>query len=652
MTILFNHMTSILLVSLLTVIKQISCQNIPSVKRKQDLFKINNPNSSKVDALLEHNTRVSFYENKIKSWDNQNIIELIQNNETLEIALKAKKDLDFNNGIKLKYKYFLNTCDFVPFKEVIGEYLMELLQKQPELNNETFLNNVFLTYQILYYRNASPLAAENYYKLIWFKNQSSHINKKVFKMKLHKKVEYYFTNIIPKHNFKAGAWFFSSQEEQYAKDFGLDLNSAKSIKMIIEHINKRLLEDQQLFDKDPSYFFINKYNLDKTKAVPLKKEEIKVHRDALTAVIKFATNKKDFYDVFSFIIKTMLNTSMDFYSLRYQNDDKTDYEFYLKQVGQFSNKCHFIGPLADIFDLEIVKNPKLTDVISTDLEFTSFNDVNLYFNSKIVKDSFVRVSYNFTIPNEQMLLDFRSELYYNDRLIQSDYNINSNKNNTDISKQRNTVLQLLDNPLDFFTFPLQLTKKQFSVNQYKLCKLISCGGSNDLTSILENDQIQNNKALEFPFLMISHQLNSHLFNLLRIFELDDYISTIPISDMESFRDKFIYNKKVSHVEDIKALTKYFELLFSFDKKSKNYSFIIQDYIKMKNSLLSLEGFGNALSEKLYFELGNNVFILKNALNNKALLYSQYEVVLDKIKEEIDDEIKGIKKEMLKFYVKK
>lgn len=649
--------------------------------RKLEVFKINNPNTSLNEAIIEHNERVSFYHSKIKKWKNSDIVELIHNPETLEIALKAKKELGTTSGIKLKWQYFLNTCDFYPFKELLGEYLMEYLEKHPEINNDVFLNTIFLTYQVLYYKNASANSisdsAEKYYKHIWFnkkntekeKNNNNNNNKKednkinnlVFRMKLPKNVEFYYKTIIPKNGFKAGTWYFNEKEKILAKSLGMDLSAIESLNNIFNHIKDKINIDFLAFKKNPEYFFINKYNLDKSKSKPLNKNDIEIHSKVIDAVKFFTSNKEDFYNSFTFIVRTLQSTPLEFYGGRYQGKDKEDFEFYIKQVGLLSKNCLFIGPLVDIFDLHIHENKKLKDVITTDLEFTSFNDANMYFSTQIAENSLVRISYNFTLPNEKLFLEFRPDYLFTKRLnpvfeglIRNSNmkNIEKNENENDYKNLKNSILPYVHNKLDFISINTQISKRDFSLNQYKLCKLISCGGSEVISDYLDDSSIPASKILDYQFHISSEYINYDLYNLMRVYQMDDFISTVPISDMEGFREKFIQNKRISFIEDVKALASYLETILLFDKKTKNYSFLIQDYLKVSSSLTSLEGFGNAVAEKLMSEYGNNLFIMKVALNNKSVLYKHYLAVLDKLNTEIKHDLNSIKKEMLKYHAKK
>jgi hypothetical protein len=664
--------------------------------RKLEVFKINNPNNSFNEAILEHNERVSFYQSKIKKWKNTDVVELINSPETLEIALKAKKDLGNTSGLKLKWKYFLNTCDFYPFKELIGEYLMEYLDKHPESNNEMFLNTIFLTYQVLYYKNASTgniaESAEKYYNHIWFskrteennnknekkaekneKNTVKTINKQVFRMKLPKNVESYYKNILPKKSFKGGSWFFTDKEKVLSKSLGIDLSAVESLNNIFLHIKNKINDDSRDFKSNPEYFFINKYKLDKSKSKPLNKSEIVIHSNVIESVKLFTSNREDFYNSFTFIVRTLQSTPIDFYGGRYQGKDKDDYEYYIRQVGLLSKNCLFVGPLVDLLDLHLHESKKLGDAITSDLEFTSFNDVNMYFSSKIEKNSIVRISYNFTLPNEKLLLEFRPELLFTKRLNpafdglirkannNSDEKIKSNNNKienfdnfNDFKKNydsKNSILPILSNKLDYMSINIPISKKDFSLNQYKLCKLISCGGSDVISEYLDDSKIPSSKILDYQFNISPYEINHDLYNLMRVYQMDDFISTIPIDDMEAFRNKFTLNKKVRFDEDVRALANYLDAVLLFDKKTKSYSYLLQDYLKVSSSLTSLEGFGNAVAEKLIGEYGNNGYIFKVALNNKSILYRHYLSLLEKIKLEVNDDLVKIKKEMLKSHVK-
>lgn len=598
------------------------------------------------ELLKKHNKAVDFYKNKIEQWGNSKNIELVENKKTFEIYLRTKIDFHSNTALKLKWKYFLNTCDFFPFKEVIGEYLMTIISDNPEMNNELFINSLLLTYEILYYLNPSPEIVQKYYNLIWFKDKP--INNHVFKIKLHKKIEFYYREIISKNRLKSGIYTLNDNEKKLAEELNIEVLTLTLLEKVFSGISDSVKKDKMLFSKDKNSFYINKYNLDKDKVKPLLDKDLETHKGIFDALDKFVNDKTQFFTIFAYVLKSHQLTPLNFYSGRYQLEDKKDWEFYLSKIGQLYNNCMYVGPLIDLFDLRLKesRNEKEID-FPTELEFTSFNDCNLYLSKKVEKDKFMFNYFNYTISNEKLLLEFRPSLLNNLRLSHSVSNFYTDKFKFDKINTLNTHMNIIKNENDYINIPILIKKKWFSSNQFKLCKMISCGGDNFIVKYLDDET--SKKEITISSEIFKNYTNYDLYNLMRVLEYDDYISTFVIEDMEKFTDNFKHNKRISFFEDTRSWVRLFQYLMNYDKNSKSYTKLLEDYIEISYYLGQNVDFIKRLDSSFLAEYGNYYYLLQVALDKKFILFSNMEMVLKNIKEEIEISNKTLKKEILSHY---
>lgn len=583
----------------------------------KDYFKFNS-NSSKSIALAEFQERLKFYKSLISKWGIGKQVELIFDQDILDITLKVKGEISDNKGLPVNWKYFLSTCDFTPFKEKVGEPIMMFIQQNPNLKNDLFINIIILTYQVLYYRMPEKNRIAHYYEKYFFK--SAKYNTKVYQLTKKNNVKKYFSIIIPSHsNLKLHSIFFNEKELELAKKLGLDVNLNAWTNEIFDYVKAYFAAELDSFRES------NKNNLNSP--------DFLLQDGVNEAIYEFVSNKLDFKNVISYLLRSVHQMPIGFYKQRFQGEQEVAYSNYINQFGSASENCLYFGPILDLFEPSLTDNKLKDDIITLDIEFTSFNKVNIYSSKPQQIGKPLKFSYPITLPNDRLLLEFRPDYLVSQIIRPIDYH-EYNGSSINLRHELNT------NDSVSVSFPVQ--KLDFSENQYKLCLLISCGEDSLVVRFLKD------KSITDPLVRYDHEvtispnkLNLQFYNLLRIYELDDYISTKTVNN-DKLYDQFTLHEPISEVEDAKAYFSYFQVLLKADQDNQSYMSILKDYFKTSSLQYGLEGFTNQLSDKLFNDLGLNQSVLLIGLSRKHVLYSHINLTLQYCNEQLETDLKNIR----------
>lgn len=204
-----------------------------------NLYKINSYKTE--DFLLEPElnkelfSRMNYYNtmiNDLKLIDKVSIE--VKNNK---MHLKANEDFAASDNIMILPKFlFFTSCDLFPFKEYLIDALNQL-NKNSKVDLHKFSNNLFLAYNMMYYKYADKEKAKKYY-LELNKDQGENAKEieNIFIFDVHPEKKLYLDN-LPQKNTRS-LFFFNEEEMQLAKDLGLDLIT----KVIFENTHKQIVE--------------------------------------------------------------------------------------------------------------------------------------------------------------------------------------------------------------------------------------------------------------------------------------------------------------------------------------------------------------------------------------------------------------------------
>lgn len=626
----------------------------------KDYFRINHFSSSSKLALKEFQSRIKFYEEIIKKWKNEKILELSKDDKTYNIKLLLKKDISNVDSVKVNWKYFITTCDFTPFKEKYFEKIIEYIKLNPEANNDLFNNIILLTYQVLYYRKAEPSLITQFYEKNLFKSQT--YNKKVFQFTKSKGANKYFSEIIPFFSsLKVSSLFYSSSDIQFLESIGIDVNFPKQVDGIYKYVKNSFLEEVKQAEKEIEEYLTSKQHddLKKTEEKDMKLYDLNLKKKVLNEVLTIISSEIDYKTILSYIIKSIQIIPYDFYYQRFQQEEKTSYDFYINTFGSHGKLCYYIGPLIDIMtpdlNMDLKDNDKNHNI---ELEFTSFNDVNLYFSQVQKKDSPLKFTYPLPLSYERLIFEFNPNLIFQQILnpvltfplstsTSSSSSSSSSSNLMRTSYENSINIESDSNKHENILIKIYIRKTDFSLNQYKFCVMINCGENGLVSKFLQSktstsDESEEDLEYEHILNINTTQVNIELYNLLRIYELDDFISTTPLNTKE-FTEKTLKGEAIHQPEDGYAYVKYLELLLENDSNEKyDYSELIIDYYKSSSLQKGMEGFANSLSEKIFSEIGNMQVMLLAGLQRKFVLYSQIELIMNRIGSRVEEEIKNVK----------
>ena len=642
---ILNILVALFLISLL--ISKIS--NNKNIAKSKDFFKLNDNYSSASLAEKEFNNRKNFYNFILKEWKLENKLKLLIDNENyiLELKLKKNKNLTNNSSINLNWEYFITSCDFTPFKEKIGQYVVEYSQKNPTINNTRLINLIILTYQILYYRLSDSKKITQFYEKYFFKSLS--YNKNVFNFeKTNINIKKYYKEVIPRYSYlKNGILFFSDEDLKLAKKLQIDTVLAEQINKLFNYVTSEFKKEIDNFKEE--YISTNKNNI--------KEKDFKLQNEVNNNIYTFISNEYEFKSVLSYLLKSVNSVSFDFYKERFQGKEKEAYELYVKTFGKFSNDCYYIGPLVDLF------KPNLNDSIENnninydlDVEFTGFYTANLYSKKEQKEGNVLKFSYNMPFSNERFLLEFHPEYLTQHIINPHKYHAQLNNKDTD-----STIADFYEiNYNDYTTFNFSIFLDEFTENQIKLCLIINCGEKglvakhiseiNKKSKIVNDNKdknnISNNKyyilkedlSFEHSISLFTNKFNYEFYNLLRVYEYDSYVShNIEYNNDELF-ELFSDNKEIHRESDLAALFKYFYVIFDEESRENSYLDMLLDYYELSSMQKGLEGFNNSLSDKLFYDIGSKTTIYLHAIARKYTLYNNMIMALNKIEEEITKDI--------------
>ena len=605
-------MKSFNLLIIILVIDLCLCSNISSNIGK-DYFRLNDKLSSANLAKKEFEDRVKFYNKIIKKWKIDKLVSLETDLLTYDIYLKNKKEINEREGLKLNWKYFISSCDFTPFKERIGEHIYNYLNLHPEANNEVFINMIILTYQILYYRLADSSKITQHYEKYFFKSQN--YNKNVFQFTKPKGASKYYKLYLPTYStIKSNSLFLNEEDLKIINNFGVDLNFPTQVENLFNFVEKSLQKE------------FNDFKLKSFEQSKLSERDYNLQVSVNDELYKFISNKHQFKVILSYVLRSVHSVPIDFYRKRFQGDEKKAYDKYYDSFGSFTKTCYYTGPIVDLFKPELnIDLKKQTENIAWEVEFTSFYEANFYSNIPQLPKEITRFSYIIPISNERLLLEFHPEYIYNQLLnpITTVKNPHSSINAYHSSNIHNS-----------FTITYDIHKKDFSMNQYKFCMMINCGEGGLVKSFLKDTDTKEDVKYDHEISIYPSKLNLEFYNLMRIKEYDDYISTTPIEN-EAFIDKITTGQSVTEPEDTLAYMRYFEELLINDSKTVDYMSLILDYHKISSLQKGMEGFTNSLSDKIFSEIGSKQLLLLHGLSRKFILYNQIDYIIEKLNESIN-----------------
>lgn len=621
----------------------------------KDYFRINHFSSSSKLASKEFQNRVKFYEEIIKKWKNEKILELSKDDKTYNIKLLLKKVISNADPVKVNWKYFVTTCDFTPFKEKYFEKIIEYMKLNPEANNDLFNNILLLTYQVLYYRKAEPSIITQFYEKNLFKSQT--YNKKVFQFTKSKGAKKYISEIVPFYSsLKISSLFYSPSDIEFLESIGIDVNFPRQVDGIYKYIKNSFLEEVNQAEKEiEEYLTSNQHDdLKKTEGKDVKLYDLNLKKKVLNEVLTIISSEIDYKTILSYIIKSIQIIPYDFYYQRFQQEEKSSYDFYIKTFGSHGKLCYYIGPLIDIMtpdlNMDLKDNDKNHNI---ELEFTSFNDVNLYSSQVQKKDGPFKFTYPLPLSYERLIFEFNPNLIFHQILNpvlplpqsnSASSSSSSSSNLTIISYENSINIESDSNKHENTLIKIYIRKTDFSLNQYKFCAMINCGENGLVSKFLQSKTSTSEEELEYEHVLNinTSQVNIELYNLLRIYELDDFISTTPLNTKE-FIENTLKGEAIHQPEDGYAYVKYLELLLDNDSNEKyDYSELIIDYYKASSLQKGMEGFANSLSEKIFSEIGNMQVMLLAGLQRKFVLYSQIELIMNRVESRVEEEIKNVK----------
>lgn len=577
----------------------------------KDYFRINDIYSSNKLASIEFKEREKFYNKILNKWKLSSYFNIKTDEATYDIWVELKKALDKDNGFNVNWSYFISSCDFTPFKEKIGEHIYKYIEKNPEANNGILINLLILSYQILYYRHADPTRITQFYEKYYFKSQN--YNREVYQFTKPKNVKKYLQSIIPNFSFiKSSTLFFSEEDLILSEELGIDTILPRQVNSLFDFVVNELTKQNNEFkskSKEERKMNEREYDLN-----------IKVNEE----ILKYASNKHDFKVVLSYLLKSIHTLPFEFYRKRFQEDEKRAYDQFYENFGTYGEFCFYIGPVVDLMKPNLNINIKdLNENLTWEVEFTSFTKVNLYPNQEQRKGEILKFSYAIPLTNERLLLEFHPEYIYNQlinplKLFRTSSSINANHEG---------------NKFESSIISMKIKKTDFSLNQYKFCMMINCGEGGTVSKFLK-DSTTDNTELTHLLNIKPKEINLELYNLLRIFELDEYISTTPV-DTKLFIDKVTQGGDISEPEDTLAYMRYLETLLNNDTSSKHdYFTIISNYYKASSLQKGMEGYTNSLSEKIFSEINGKQLIYLHGLAKKFILYNQISLTIDKLNKKI------------------
>lgn len=179
-------------------------------------------------------SRMNYYNsliNDLKVTDNLSIE--VKNNR---LYLKANKDYAASDHVFFMPKLlFFTSCDLFPFKEMILEAL-NFLSKDSKVDLHKFSNNLMLAYNMMYFKFADKEKAKIFYYDL-YKDQPEYVSQieTMLLFDVHPEAKLYLDNLPQKNN--RSLFFFNEEEDQLAKDLGIDLIT----KVVFENTHKQII---------------------------------------------------------------------------------------------------------------------------------------------------------------------------------------------------------------------------------------------------------------------------------------------------------------------------------------------------------------------------------------------------------------------------
>jgi hypothetical protein len=182
---------------------------------------------------------INYYTNLIDQLKIRQIISLQVKNNRLRLRIEDYAPVN-KNLFHLPKNLLMNSCKIFPFKEFLLKKINEI-KIDFKADIDKIINNLILTYQIMYYRFGEKEKSKNYYL------EGDSIDKEVNKVlgnvipfEINTQLDSYIKN-IPKN--KRSVFFLNEEENQLSKDLKLTLN----YKFLVVETHRKIVEK---FKKD------------------------------------------------------------------------------------------------------------------------------------------------------------------------------------------------------------------------------------------------------------------------------------------------------------------------------------------------------------------------------------------------------------------